>query len=118
MGAVSRRSFNTDQPLGGARRHRPDYWLLVISALLLAVGLVVVYSISPGLAVEKSLPENYFINRQLINVGLGVIGLIAVANMPIRMWQRLQTPLLIAAAIAAVAVRLFGEQVNGAYRWI
>ncbi len=117
MGAVTRRSFTSDQPLG-ARRHKPDYWLLVISALLLAVGLVVVYSISPGLAVEKSLPENYFINRQLINVGLGVVVLIVVANMPIKIWERLQTPLLAAAAVSAVAVRLFGEQVNGAYRWI
>jgi len=118
MGAVTRRSSISDQPLGGARRHRPDYWLLVISALLLAVGLVVVYSISPGLAVEKSLPENFFINRQLVNVVLGVAVLIVVANMPIRAWERLQTPLLVAAAVSAVLVRVFGEQVNGAYRWI
>ncbi|HTH72402.1 MAG TPA: putative lipid II flippase FtsW [Candidatus Pristimantibacillus sp.] len=117
MGAVARRSFSSAEPLG-ARRHRPDYWLLVITALLLAIGLVVVYSISPGLAVEKSLPENYFINRQLVNVGLGLIVLIVTANMPLKIWERLQNPLLIAAGISAVAVRVFGQEVNGAYRWI
>lgn len=117
MGAVSRRSFSSAEPLG-ARRHRPDYWLLVITALLLAIGLVVVYSISPGLAVEKSLPENYFINRQLVNVGLGLLVLIMTANMPLKVWERLQNPLLIAAGISAVAVRVFGQEVNGAYRWI
>lgn len=117
MGAVTRRSFNPSQPLG-TRRHRPDYWLLVISALLLAVGLIVLYSISPGLAIEKELPENYFINKQLITVGLGIVAFIVTANMPLKMWDRLQKPLLIAAAVSVVAVRLFGDEVNGAYRWI
>ena len=31
------------------RRHRPDYWLLILCALLLSIGLVVVYAISPAL---------------------------------------------------------------------
>jgi hypothetical protein len=52
MRVVARRSFGTAQP-AGVRRHRPDYWLLVISAALIAMGLIVVYSISPGLMVEK-----------------------------------------------------------------
>ncbi len=117
MGAVTRRSFNPSQPLG-TRRHRPDYWLLVISALLLAVGLIVLYSISPGLAIEKALPENYFINKQLITVGLGIAAFIVTANMPLKMWERFQKPLLVAAAVSVVAVRLFGDEVNGAYRWI
>lgn len=117
MGAVPRRSFNPSQPLG-ARRHRPDYWLLVISAALLAVGLIVLYSISPGLALEKELPENYFINKHLITVGLGIVALIVTASMPLKMWERFQKPLLIAAAVSVVAVRLFGDEVNGAYRWI
>lgn len=117
MGAVTRRSFSSAEPLG-TRRHRPDYWLLVISAMLLAVGLIVLYSISPGLAVEKDLPENYFINKQLITVGLGVVAFIVTANMPTKMWERFQKPLLIAAIISVIAVRLFGDEVNGAYRWI
>lgn len=100
------------------RRHRPDYWLLVVSALLLAVGLIVVYSISPGLAAQKNVGEHYFINKQLIAVGLGVVAFLVTANIPLKTWERLQTPLLIAAAVSALAVRVFGEEVNGAYRWI
>ena len=37
---------NTELNLG--RQHRPDYWLLIFSAILLATGLVVVYAISPA----------------------------------------------------------------------
>lgn len=117
MGAVGRRSFNPSEPLG-TRRHRPDYWLLVISALLLAIGLVVVYSISPALTVGTGLGDNYFVNKQLIAVGLGVAVFAITANMPLPMWNRFQRPLLIAAAVSAVAVRLFGEELNGAYRWV
>jgi cell division protein FtsW len=117
VGAVTRRSFSPTEPLG-ARRHRPDYWLLVISALLLAVGLVVVYSISPALAVGKEVGDNYFVNKQLIAVALGVVVFLITSSMPLKMWERLQVPLLIAAAISVVVVRLFSEEVNGAYRWI
>jgi cell division protein FtsW len=117
MGAVGRRSFSPVEPLG-ARRHRPDYWLLIISALLLAIGLVVVYSISPALAVGNSVGEHYFVNKQLIAIALGVVVFAVTANLPLKTWSRLQTPLLIAAAISVLMVRVFGEEINGAYRWI
>jgi len=110
------------RPLGvgstGQRRHRPDYWLLILSTILLALGLIVVYAISPGMSVQKHVSENYYVNKQLIAIGLGIIAFVSVANMPISWWRRLETPLLVMAGAAALAVRIFGEQVNGAYRWI
>lgn len=119
MGVVTRRSFASFDPTSGVRRHRPDYWLLVIGAALLAVGLIVVYSISPGLAAEQGSESALrLVYKQLVAVGLGVIAFAITANMPLKMWERLQTPLLIAAALSVVAVRVFGEEVNGAYRWI
>lgn len=100
------------------RKHRPDYWLLLLSVILVAVGLIVLYSISPGLAISRKLGENYYVNRQLIAIGFGILAFVALSNIPINFWRRMQRPLLITAALAAVAVRLFGDKVNGAYRWI
>ncbi|MDB5186307.1 MAG: Stage sporulation protein [Candidatus Saccharibacteria bacterium] len=100
------------------RRHKPDYWLVILSALLLVVGLIVVYSISPGLAAVRNVNENYFVSKQLIAILLGIVTFIVVAAVPLHKWKEWQRPLIIAAAGAAIAVRLFGEQVNGAYRWI
>ncbi|MGH7157644.1 MAG: putative lipid II flippase FtsW [Candidatus Saccharimonadales bacterium] len=105
-------------PEGTSRRHKPDYWLLVLSALLLGIGLIVVYAISPGLAVEKDVGQTYFVYRQLIWVLTGLVAFFVAVNIPLSIWQRLQQPLLIVAALSAVAVRVFGEEVNGAYRWI
>lgn len=103
---------------GWQRRHRPDYTLLILSALLLGIGLVVVFSISPALGAQKDVSDYYFVNKQLIAIVLGIISFLAVSAMPPKTWRKLEMPLLIAAAIASVAVRLVGEEVNGAYRWV
>ncbi len=103
---------------GGQRKHRPDYWLLVLGTILVGIGLIILYAISPGLAVQKHVSENYYATKQIVAISLGIIAFVALANIPVTFWQRIQKPLLIMAAAAALAVRLFGEEVNGAYRWI
>lgn len=102
----------------GQRRHRPDYWLVIVSAILLTVGLIVIYAISPGLAAQKGVGENYYVTKQLIAIGLGVAAFVAMANIPLTFWRRVQKPLIIAAGLAALGVLLFGEEVYGAKRWI
>lgn len=106
--------INLDLP----RRHKPDYWLLALTAILLAIGLVVIYAISPGLSLSANTSSNYYINRQLISVAIGLAAFFVVANMPLTWWRWLQAPLIITAIISAVAVRAVGQQINGAYRWI
>ena len=100
------------------RRHRPDYTLLILSAILLTIGLVVIYAISPGLSATGHVGLNYYINKQLISVGIGLVAFFIAANISIPYLGRLQNPLIIIAAISALAVRLLGQEVNGAYRWI
>lgn len=100
------------------RKHRPDYWLVILSATLLAVGLVVVYAIGPGLSAQKEVSDNYYVNKQLLAVLLACVTFIFCANAPLYMWNKLRKPLIVSAALTTVAVRLFGEKVNGAYRWI
>lgn len=100
------------------RRHRPDYWLLIISTVLLAIGLIVVYTIGPGLAAQNHVGDNYFVNRQFIAALLGVGAFIVCSKLPLTVWRRLETPLLVVAGVSALAVRVLGQQVNGAYRWI
>lgn len=102
----------------GQRRHRPDYWLPIISVFLLVVGLIVIFAISPGLAVQRGVSSNYFVSKQLIAILLSIAAFVLLANTPLGFWRRCQLPLLIIAGVAALAVRLFGERVNGAYRWI
>jgi cell division protein FtsW len=101
------------------RRHRPDYWLLLLPASLLVVGLIVVYSISPGLAAQRAdIDANYIVNKQIVAIFIGIVAFAVAAFIPARKWLGWQKLLIIAAVAAAVAVRLFGEESQGAYRWI
>jgi cell division protein FtsW len=92
--------------------------LLLLAVALLAYGLVVVYAISPGLSAQKNVSENYYVGKQLVAIVLGIAAFLVTSQLPLDWWRRLERPLLVVAGIAAVAVRLFGERVNGAYRWI
>src|ERR1035438_6889849 len=100
------------------RRHRPDYVLVIISLILLTIGLVVLYSISPALSLTNNVGQNYYIDRQMLSIVFGFIAFIVAITMPISFWKRLQNPLIVIAGISAIAVRLLGQEVNGAYRWI
>lgn len=115
-GEAPRRPTIDQQNVG--RRHRPDYWLPILSTALLVIGLIVIYSISPGLAGQNNVSENYFVSKQIIAIVLGIIAFVIMANVPVQAWRRLQKPLIVVAGISAIAVRLVGEEVNGAYRWI
>jgi cell division protein FtsW len=101
------------------RRHKPDYWVLVLSAFLLAVGLVVVYSISPGLAASQHISQSYFITKQLIAVGLGLVTFAIAAYLPLNVWLKASTPLAI-AAVAGCLIVMFTpiDAVYQAHRWI
>lgn len=102
-----------------ARRHKPDYWLLILSALLLTIGLVVVYSISPGLAASEHISQGYFVTKQLIAVGLGIVGFWLSAQIPSGTWRLWAKPLAITALAGCAIVMV--TPINTAYpahRWI
>lgn len=100
------------------RQHRPDYLLGVLMACLLVVGAVVVFAIGPGLTNGTNLSENYYSMKQLTAISLGIVGFILVSLMPVRLWKKWQIPVIIAAIIVALLVRVVGEEINGAHRWI
>jgi cell division protein FtsW len=104
---------------GAARRHKPDYWILVLSALLLTIGLVVVYSISPGLSASQHISEGYFVTKQLIDVALGMAAFFAASYVPLKFWEKAAPPLAIAAFVGCLLVIVMPvDAVYQAHRWI
>lgn len=104
-------------PLG--RKHKPDYWLFVLAGLMLTIGLVVVYSISPGLAASQNVSQSYFITKQLIDVGLGLAAFAFAYYLPVHKWLKLTTALAIAAIVGSLIVMVTPiDQVYQAHRWI
>lgn len=101
-----------------SRRHKPDYMLFVLALLLSVMGLIVVYAISPGLAATRGVSDSYFVIKQSIAIGLGIVAFGIFSSLPIQSLRLLRNIMLALSAAGVVAVQLFGEKVNGAYRWI
>ncbi|HEY5153061.1 MAG TPA: FtsW/RodA/SpoVE family cell cycle protein, partial [Candidatus Saccharimonadales bacterium] len=101
------------------RKHRPDYWLLILCAALLSIGLIVVYAISPALSAANHVSGNYYVTKQLLAIGLSLVAFIATARIPLQWWRQVHKPLLVAAGLATLLALII--PVNPAYpahRWV
>jgi len=115
--SVQRQTFGSSLTLG--RKHKPDYSVLVLSIVLLSIGLVVVYAIGPALGATRHVSNTFFLNRQIIAVGLSIIAFILAAKIPFEWWRQVYKPLLIFAFLATLVALLM--PVNPAYpahRWV
>jgi cell division protein FtsW len=97
-----------------------DRPLLVVVTLLLVGSVVMVYSASSAIAMEQYHDAGYFLKRQLLWVGVGVIAMVIAARMNVWGWQRLALPLLALSGLLLVLVLVspIGSTVNGARRWL
>lgn len=103
----------------GQRRHRPDYILLLLSVGLLLIGLVVVYAISPGLAAQKDLTENFIVTKQIITTVIAILTFVVVSRASVKTWKALSKPLIVLAGAATlVALILPVSSDYPAHRWI
>lgn len=116
---VRRRPELRSSQLDLGRRHKPDYWLLIWCATLLAIGLIVVYAISPALSAAQNVSNNYYIGKQLLAIGLSLIAFTITANVPLQWWKQAYKPLLVVAGIATVlALTLPVNPAYPAHRWV
>ena len=101
------------------RKHRPDYWLLIWCAALLAIGLIVVYAISPALSMAYRVSGGYYVGKQLLAIGLSILAFVITARVPLSWWRQAYKPLLIAAGLAtALALVLPVNPAYPAHRWV
>ena len=77
------------------RKHKSDRIIGVLTVVLLAIGLIVIYAIGPmranvmNAAYGTDYGENYFFWRQLLNVSLALVAFVAAFNFPYRIVRRL-----------------------------
>lgn len=105
---------------GTMRRHRPDYWLVVLTVLLLAIGLVVVYSIGPALSATRGEGSGTnYVARQLIAILLSAVAFLVTSRVPLRVWRQWQW-LLLGLALLGTIVALLTPVIPNypAHRWI
>ncbi|HWZ65800.1 MAG TPA: putative peptidoglycan glycosyltransferase FtsW [Patescibacteria group bacterium] len=110
------------------RKHRPDFLILLFMAVLMLVGMVVIYSISPALTERintfgNTLDQNHFMYRQAVYLIVGLMAFAFTAIMPLGLWRKYQSQLLVAALLVSLVPTLAQSSklvlcTNGACRWI
>ena len=100
-----------------------DGSLLWSAILLLAIGLVMVYSASIATAEAERLTNfqpTYYLTRHGIFLALGIAAGFAVFQVPVHLWQKAAPYLFVAAAVLLIAVLIpgVGRVVNGSQRWL
>jgi cell division protein FtsW len=117
-------------PFAGATAARDSRAMLAYDAslawttlLLLAFGLVMVYSASIAMSEASAHTGNrawYFLMRHGLFLVVGLVAAAVAWQVPVKSWQRLAPWLFIAGAVLLVLVLVpgIGKSVNGSRRWL
>ncbi|HET8689905.1 MAG TPA: FtsW/RodA/SpoVE family cell cycle protein, partial [Candidatus Saccharimonadales bacterium] len=111
------------------RRHQPDYQIFMFAGILILVGLIVLFAISPARvelinASGQHIDEGHFMLKQSLNLIVGLVAFFVAASMPFSFWKKHANKILLAglAACFLLALLAIGQVspalcTNGACRW-
>ena len=101
-----------------ARKLQSDKWLFLATLALVCVSVVMVYSASAVVALERYQQPYYFVTRQVMWALLGLALLSMIMRIDYRTYRNEQVIWagLIVVAVLLVAV-LFSRPINGSRRW-
>lgn len=114
--AAGKENFNPDDyrvVQGGV-----DSFLVFTILILLAFGLVMVFSASYADAANRYGDSYYYIKRQSVMVVIGLIGMVIASRLPLWVYKSLAVPAYGVSVLLLVAVLVFGDSGGGAQRWI
>ena len=97
---------------------RGDRLLLIVMGVLLLMGLVMIYSASSAMAESRYGDATYFVKRQALWAGLGLLALWGASGIDYHRWRQWVVPLTLGAICLLIAVLATGWAVNGSRRWI
>ena len=97
-----------------------DIAFLVLTLLLLVVGLTMLYSASYA---QSEYDTGYeistrYLQKQAVCALLGLAAMYFLSRIPPDFWYRMAWPIYGVSIVLLLSVLLFGQEVNGARRWI
>lgn len=95
-----------------------DYSFLIIVLVLLSFGLIMVFSASSASAFYNFNDSYYFVKKQLMWAGIGIIFMFIMSNINYKKLRPLALPTLLISIFFLVAVLIVGIDINGARRWL
>ena len=119
------------KPAAAGQKRRPagkaDFWIILLTMVLVAIGLVMVYDSSYYAAQQSDDYEHdsmYFLKKQLVGLAAGIAAMALFAGnnryVDYHIWQKLMPILLGLALVLMIMVWIpgIGVTVNNASRWV
>lgn len=106
---------------GAVKQFAPDWWLFLVTLVLLMGGVVMVYNASFALAAEVEYTGGdaaYYGKRQALWAALGLAGMFLAMRFPYWKLAGWAFPSLIVVIGLLTAVLVFGHSAQGAQSWI
>jgi len=97
------------------RMRRTDWTLILAVVVLVALGLLMVFSASQAL---NPTDPAYLLRRQALSAALGIVALVIGARVDYHFWWRWAPLGLIAAFVLMTLTLIIGREANGAQRWL
>ncbi|WP_382392102.1 stage V sporulation protein E [Lentibacillus juripiscarius] len=109
---VFRKLFNT--------KYAPDYTLFFVILALLVVGTIMVYSSSYVWAEYKYADPHFFLKRQILFSGVGIVAMLFFMAIPYTVWKKYSNSILLACFLMLLIVLIpgIGMERGGAQSWI
>jgi len=109
--SASRRSSEKAKSAPRPIRLNIDVPLLLVTITLVVMGILMLYSASWDISFLSTETHSltYMLTRQLMWLGLGLVGMVAMAWLNYHSWQHLAVWSMLAAIVALIVVLLFGD---------
>ena len=97
-----------------------DIPFLLLTMLLLAIGLIMLYSASSAQSMYDTgyAISTKYLQKQAVCAGIGLVCMWIFSRIPSDFWLKFAWPLYAISIVLLLLVLVAGESVNGARRWI
>lgn len=94
--------------------------LFAVVAALLVIGLTATTSASSAVAIDQQADGLFFLKRQLLGVGIGVIAMATASRVPYTVYRKAAVPIFLVTVGLLIATLMTGRgaSANGAQRWL
>ena len=114
------RTLHANEDRRRKAEEKVDFPFLLLTLLLLAVGLTMLYSASFA---QSEYDTGYeistkYLQKQAVCAAIGLVAMYFFSRIPAVLWYRLAWPLYGVSILLLLSVLVIGQEVNGAKRWI
>ncbi|MBN1656752.1 MAG: cell division protein FtsW [Anaerolineae bacterium] len=102
----SQREHGTQERQLFAQGYGPDWILLAVTAGLLALGLMMVYSATSDLGYREYGSAAHFFKRQMLWLAIGTVGLVIAARIPYHLLMKFSIPMM-AVTLSTLSILAF-----------